>query len=279
MKENLFNSKFAKNSKFDNDFVGNIDNYQEWLILSRQFEKYTEEINQNKDIKAKIPKKIHQIWLGKKKLPAKYKIWINSWKRFNKEWEYKLWDEENIKELKVQDFDIYSRDINPGYRSDIIRYIILKKFGGVYIDTDFECLRKIPNNLLHYNFVSCTIFGNKPSIANGMMMSSPNHILINNILNSINTEQYVNDIQEILKNSGPDKLTNEYFLLAKFIEKDTLILPSNYFYPFTNFMLNKNINKYKEVEEVSIGIHHWEMSWIKGSIFNRIKNKFKKYFF
>ena len=110
-------------------------------------------------------------------------------------------------------------------------------------------------------------------------MSSPNHILINNILNSINTEQYVNDIQEILKNSGPDKLTNEYFLLAKFIEKDTLILPSNYFYPFTNFMLNKNINKYKEVEEVSIGIHHWEMSWIKGSIFNRIKNKFKKYFF
>ena len=43
-------------------------------------------------------------------------------------------------------------------------------------------------------------------------------------------------------------------------------------------MLNKQIDKYKEIEDISIGIHHWEMSWMKGTILNRIKNKLKVYF-
>ena len=42
-------------------------------------------------------------------------------------------------------------------------------------------------------------------------------------------------------------------------------------------MLNKQ-NDIKEIEDISIGIHHWEMSWMKGNIFNRIQNKFKVYF-
>ena len=40
-------------------------------------------------------------------------------------------------------------------------------------------------------------------------------------------------------------------------------------------MLNKPVNKYKEITDVSIGIHHWEMTWMKGNLFNRIKNKLK----
>ena len=35
------------------------------------------------------------------------------------------------------------------------------------------------------------------------------------------------------------------------------------------------VNKYKEITDVSIGIHHWEMTWMKGNLFNRIKNKLK----
>ena len=30
------------------------------------------------------------------------------------------------------------------------------------------------------------------------------------------------------------------------------------------FMLNKPVNKYSEITDVSIGIHHWEMTWMKG---------------
>ena len=37
--------------------------------------------------------------------------------------------EDNIRQLNINDFNVYSKKINPGFRSDILRYIILKKFG------------------------------------------------------------------------------------------------------------------------------------------------------
>ena len=109
-----------------------------------------------------------------------------------------------------------------------------------------------------------------------MMMSAPGFILIKNILKSIKKDNYSNEIKDIIKNSGPEILTKEYFALNKDIWKRALILPSNYFYPYPNFMLNSNIDIYKEIDNLTIGIHHWEMSWMKGSLFSRIKKKLKK---
>jgi mannosyltransferase OCH1-like enzyme len=47
-----------------------------------------------------IPKIIHQIWIGSKKKPD---IWIDTFKKDyindNPDWDYKLWDDENILEL------------------------------------------------------------------------------------------------------------------------------------------------------------------------------------
>ena len=271
----LFKSYFAKHSKFNYDFVGSIENNKDWLTLVNQYDKYFKNCK-NQNNKNLIPKKIHQIWLGSKPLPKKYLRWMNSWKKHNNGWEYKLWNEDNIKELQIKGFNIYSNELNPGYRSDIVRYVVLNKYGGIYVDTDFECIKSIPNELLNYKFVSCLIFGNKPSIANGMMMSTPGFILIKNILESIKKDNYVNDISKIIENSGPEILTKQYFSLIKEIAEDTLILPSNYFYPYPNFLLNSNVDRYKEIDNLTIGIHHWEMSWMKGSLLSRIKRKLKK---
>ena len=56
-----------------------------------------------------------------------------------------------------------------------------------------------------------------------------------------------------------------------------LILPSNYFYPYPNFLINKFNDKYKLISHEPVGLHHWEMSWIKGNIFKRIYNKLISY--
>ena len=132
MENYFFNSDFAKNSKFDHGFVGNISKKDEWNILVSQFGKYLNNTEEGLENKHNIPKKIHQIWLGDKKLPTKYTNWMKSWKIFNPDWEYKLWNENNIKDLNIKEFDIYSKKLNPGYRSDILRYILLKRFGDLY---------------------------------------------------------------------------------------------------------------------------------------------------
>ena len=278
MDNKLFNSDFAKNSKFEYNFVGDITEIDKWNELATQYKKYLNEINHSQKNDSKIPNTIHQIWLGDKPLPKKSIKWINSWKKLNPEWEHKLWGEENIKELKITEFDVYSKKINPGYRSDILRYIILNKFGGVYVDTDFECLKSIPSDILQYKFIAGVMFGEKPFIGNSILMSHPNSLLLDRILNNIKSKNYKNDIKHIISSTGPNALTQDYFALPKEIKKECLILPSNYFYPYPNFMLNKQTNRYDEIEEISIGIHHWEMTWMKGNLFNRIKNKLQVYF-
>ncbi len=278
MDNNFFNSEFAKNSKFDQNFVGNVTNIDEWLTLVSQFKNHIFKSGDKDDVSFPIPKKIHQIWLGEKKIPRKSIKWMNSWKKFNPEWEYKLWDEKNIKELDILDFNVYSKKVNPGYRSDIIRYVILKKFGGLYADTDFECLKPIPSNILKYKFIAGIMFGNKPNLGNSIMLSSPNFILMDKILNHIKLKEYRNNINHIINHSGPENVTREYFKLKETYQNKTLILPSNYFYPYPNYMLNKKIDRYSEIEDISIAIHHWEMTWMKGNIFNRLKNKFKVIF-
>ena len=281
MNKFLFNSDFAKNSKFDHNFVGNIAKKNDWEFLADQFKYYLNSLdnfNNEKQTKTSIPKLIHQIWLSDKKLPKSCIPWMKSWKKYNPDWEYKLWDEDNIRELNINDFDVYSKKLNPGFRSDILRYIILKKFGGLYADTDFECLKSLPSNILKYKFIAGNMFGNEPCIGNSILLSSPNFILLDNVLNHIKSKEYENDINFIIKNSGPENVTKEYFSLEKFNKDKCLILPSNYFYPYPNFMLNKQVNKYMEIEEVSIGIHHWKMTWMKGSLFNRISNKLKIFF-
>ena len=275
MQNNLFNSEFARNSKFDENFVGNILNVDKWLLLVTQFKKHTKKTKFLDDSKVLIPRKIHQIWLGEKSIPKICKKWMNSWKELNPQWEYKLWNEQNIKELNVENLNVYSKDFNPGYRSDILRYVILKKFGGIYVDTDFECLKPIPSNILQYKFIAGMMFGNNPCIGNSILMSAENFLLMDNILKYIKSKKYKNNINYIIKNSGPDTVTREYFNLKKTYQNECLILPSNYFYPYPNFMINKQINRYNEVEDVTIGIHHWQMTWMKGNIFNRIKNKLK----
>ena len=63
----FFESEFAKNCKFHWDFISRNKELDKWYVLAKQYEK-----NKNTEPKKntkKIPKIIHQIWIGPKKLP------------------------------------------------------------------------------------------------------------------------------------------------------------------------------------------------------------------
>ena len=49
----------------------------------------------------------------------------------------------DVKSIILKNKKAYSLAKNWGMKSDILRYEILQKFGGVYIDTDYECLQNI----------------------------------------------------------------------------------------------------------------------------------------
>ncbi len=285
MMENKFLiSEFAKNSRFHSDFSKNIKSLDQWNNLAERYYLYKKGFYFKDQNKETIPKIIHQIWIGPKKFPSKYYKWVSTWKKHNPSWIYKFWTESNIRELKLKNQKKIDASSNIGYKTDLIRYEILKKFGGLYIDTDFECIRPIPDDFLKFSFVSCTVFSNKPQIANGMMMSKVNSKLINKVIENIKFDGGTDDPVKIIDFSGASNLTRQYLLLEKKEQDKCLILPSNYFYPYPNFLINNTKNKdiHKFITEETIGLHHWEMSWIKVNLIRRIIRKinliFKKLF-
>ena len=278
MDYSFFKSDFAKASKFHWDFIKNFRSQNKWNELANQYQDSFFDDSSGRKLKNPIiPKKIHQIWIGPKKLPNRYKKWMKSWKKFNPKWEYYLWDEEKINKLDFKNKLVFNSISNPGFKSDIARYEILNKFGGIYLDTDFQCLKPIPDSLLYYEFVSCLIFDFSPVLANGMIMSKPKSSFLKNIINSIYIPKNKNNNYEIFSISGPYAFTEAYFNMNEIDKKKGIILPSDYFYPFPNFLITSKSKRIEDfITEKSIGLHHWEMSWMKGSYLQRVFRKFSK---
>jgi mannosyltransferase OCH1-like enzyme len=93
-----------------------------------------------------IPRIAHFIWIGNKSLPEYGKRCIDLFRFHHPNWTIMLWTNMEINndpELCALIADVY----NEGKASDILRYFILARLGGVYIDVDYEftdCLELIP---------------------------------------------------------------------------------------------------------------------------------------
>jgi mannosyltransferase OCH1-like enzyme len=89
-----------------------------------------------------IPPIFHQIWLGADPYPDAFAAYARGWQETHPGWELRLWIEETIPD-DVQRREVYETLRNPSERSDVLRYELLHRFGGVYLDCDVECRRSL----------------------------------------------------------------------------------------------------------------------------------------
>jgi mannosyltransferase OCH1-like enzyme len=95
-----------------------------------------------------ITKIIHQSWKDKNIPYHIYKKhWVDSWKQKNPEWDYRLWtDEDNLNLVKnhyPQYLDLYNSYEKGVDKADIARFFYMHKYGGIYVDLDFRCLKPL----------------------------------------------------------------------------------------------------------------------------------------
>ena len=89
-----------------------------------------------------IPRVFHQIWVGPDPLPDEFARYQETWLRHNPGWELRVWRDGNLPE-DLHRPEAAERSRPPAERADILRLELLWRFGGIYLDTDFECLRPI----------------------------------------------------------------------------------------------------------------------------------------
>lgn len=129
-----------------------------------------------------IPKRIHQVWIGNNPAPMK---WINSFRdKFVKRfpgWEHILWTERELERFPL--INKYLFDCEPvlSGKVDILRYELLFRFGGIYIDADMEWLNEKPlDELLSLTNQSGIFAGWEDEImlANSVIGCSPHNPLM-----------------------------------------------------------------------------------------------------
>jgi Glycosyltransferase sugar-binding region containing DXD motif len=92
--------------------------------------------------RVRIPRVIHRIWLGDEPMPAEHERFGETFARHHPGWEMRLWSDEDLAALEITEVE-HRRCRTPSELSNLMRYEVLRRFGGVYVDTDFECRRAL----------------------------------------------------------------------------------------------------------------------------------------
>ncbi|WP_047245797.1 glycosyltransferase family 32 protein [Maribacter thermophilus] len=114
-----------------------------------------------------IPKIIHYCWLSGEEFPLDIKRNIASWKSLLPDYEFMLWDTErfNLEEWPFAKEAFEKKKY--AFACDIVRLYAVLKYGGIYLDTDVQLLKKF-DNLLHLpyfvgleyaNIIEAAVFG------------------------------------------------------------------------------------------------------------------------
>ncbi len=181
-------------------------------------------------------------------------------------WEYRLWtDEDNLALVRerMPEFEgaFLSAPLNI-MRADLIRYIILDTFGGLYLDLDYEFQR-------HYEFDGYRLVLPRESdddqpvfVGNAVMASEPGHplwrALIREYLARLPEAPRYPEEEDVITLTGPALVTRVY--LREFAADPSIFVPPHYAFhppmPWTD-------DEYKalQADERVYGIHHCDGTW------------------
>ncbi len=126
-----------------------------------------------------IPRVLHRIWLGGSPLPKQLQIYGETWAAHHPSWEFRLWTDAEVDRAPFR--DSVAKGCWPAERSDLLRYEVLRQFGGVYVDTDVECLKPIDPLLVDVDLmVAWEIPGKR--LGNAVLASTREHPLFDRLI-------------------------------------------------------------------------------------------------
>jgi len=237
-----------------------------------------------------IPKLIHQIWFqGKDNIPEHLKAYHDTWIQNNPNFVIIVWDEVKIqneidsfsdKEVK----DMYNNYPHMIQKIDLAKYIILYKYGGVYIDMDTKNIQRIKESFFEdYDVIvsklpESALFktmmilgGNNPTneiINNGIIMAAPSQPLLLDTINEAKKNKnsiykHINKTLYVYVTTGPLCLTNAVLKNQKTSTHSKLKIIDQSFFEGCDLITVESGNC--KPPENAIGIHLYENGWVSDS--------------
>lgn len=232
------------------------------LRLLRNLYKTNHISNIQKSETVKIPKIIHQIWVGSNPIPEFAQELAESWKNLHPEWQYILWTNENIGDI-LNAFSAEHREIYYKYddtieQSNLLRYYILYLYGGLYADMDFKCLKSFEELHTYYDFYTGISANDcREVICNALIGAKPGHYILKNIIENLHDIENPNLDKKNLRflRSGVMFFSDKVIKSIAIAPGINIVLPCNVFYPVS---FNVNITQADfHIQPESMAIHYW----------------------
>lgn len=201
-----------------------------------------------------IPKLFHYVWLGPTPMPEAYRAWMDRAVEMHPGWQLRLWD--RIDGLDLAEYaekcDTYSG------QSDIVRFEVLCKYGGVYLDTDMLLLKNI-EPLLSSSLVLCPSSGRKDLMATGFIACEPQNTHMRGVCDAVPSIDFS-------RNAFCGNQTGPGFFRRSLGDlSDAKVLPIETFYPIP---FAKRLQTQELLEQIEsntpegvYGVHAWNNSW------------------
>ena len=152
----------------------------------------------------KIPRIIHQIWVGQNIYPKIFRQWTRIWRKRHPGWKYILWTEKSLSKyfadglFNQRTFDTaLFEEKNYAKASDVARFEIINKYGGLYVDTDVLCFESFEK--LHFLYDFYATQGASQLVfwaASGHFGAIQNHPILINMIDFI--KQFENTTDDIM---------------------------------------------------------------------------------
>lgn len=227
--------------------------------LTKTIEAHSE-INQNKTKNTKIPKIIHYVWLGGKKKPKLVQDCIKSWKKYCPDYKIIEWNESVFTEINNQYLTEAYNSKKYAFASDYIRLWALKKYGGIYLDTDAELTNSLNKFLIHSFFMGQELHNNVVHLNTALIGAEPNNKIVSELLNLYDNKRFIKDDGEFDLTPNPVLFLNFFTQHYKTVKIqngfNTINITNNaVIYPYHYFCIPAKFH-------INYAIHHFSGSWV-----------------
>lgn len=229
-------------------------------------------------------KKIHRVWINdNRELPYHVykKEWIDSWEVLHPDWDFYTWDDDASRELLEADYPwflpVYDQYTKYIYKADAIRYFIMHKIGGLYVDLDFECFKPVDGI---FESESLCLLSKNPdngffpqphqprNLVNSLMYSTPDHPFWKHAIKRLLASR---SQKFAMTKTGPLLLTRAYLSYIEDNEDDITLLGPKLFLPYLSNLSAREMGDETKVSELNrkgrthfpdaYAAHRWASYW------------------
>jgi hypothetical protein len=182
-------------------------------------------------------------------MPRAFQRYWSGWRTLHPGWGMVTWKDSTLPTL--ENASAFRRAPTAAIRSNIARYEILLREGGVYVDTDFECLRNLEPLL---DGIDGFVAWAEDGVANNAIIGArPGHPFIHDLVMSLEDhilQHHAADAHVV--QTGPHFLTT---VLRR--HPDVATFPSELFYPYAWHERWRRRERFPD----AYAVHHWSLTW------------------